>query len=303
MIETFADLCTALYVLVDDLYAIVAAPADHRPGPRSDCSDSEVITLTLMAELVGLDEEKRFLAYVRRHHLALFPQLPERTRFNRRRRRLIEVTNRIRRLLQAATWRLLTPAERALGVIDSVPVPVVGFHHARDRHRWLGEATYGVVPAKKQTLYGFKLHLLIGQCGLLLDFALAPAHHRDDAFIEQLLADNADWTVLGDKGYIGAAVAALLAWRNNLRLLTPKRKNQHEQLPADLAAAISHFRQIIETVNSQLVDQFHLQRNRAKCLGGFCARVMAKLTAHTIGVYLNLLLGRPLLALKTFDLI
>jgi hypothetical protein len=30
---------------------------------------------------------------------------------------------------------------------------------------------------------------------------------------------------------------------------------------------------------------------------------MAKLTAHTIGVYLNLLLGRPLLALKSFDLI
>src|SRR5690242_18982958 len=109
MIETFADQCTVLYVLVDDFYQIVAAPVDHRPGPRSECSDSEVITLTLVAELVGLDEEKRFLAYLRRHHLALFPQLPERTRFNRRRRRLTEVTNRIRRLLQAATWALLTP--------------------------------------------------------------------------------------------------------------------------------------------------------------------------------------------------
>jgi hypothetical protein len=188
-------------------------------------------------------------------------------------------------------------------VIDSVPVPVVGFHHARDRQRWLGEATYGVVPAKKQTIYGFKLHLLIGQCGLLLDVALAPAHHRDDTFIAQLLADNADWIVLGDKGYIGAAVAALLAWRNNLHLLTPRRCNQRAQLPAALTAAIHHFRQIIETVNSQLVDQFHLQRNRAKCLGGLCARVLAKLTAHTSGIYLTLLLGRPLLALKDFDFI
>src|SRR5579859_773638 len=303
MRETFADLCTAVYVLVDDLYQIVAPPVDHRPGPRAVFSESEVITLTLVAELVGLDEEERFLAYVRRHHLALFPQLPERTRFNRRRRRLTEVTNRIRRLLQRASWRLLTPAERAFGVIDSLPVPVVGFHHARDRHRWLGEAAYGVVPSKKQTIYGFKLHLLISQVGLLLDFALAPAHHRDDAFIEQLLADNTDWTVLGDKGYIGAAVAALLAWRNNLSLLTPRRCNQKEQLPAALTAAINSFRQIIETVNSQLVDQFHLQRNRAKCMGGLCARVMAKLTAHTIGLYLNLLLGRPLLALKDFDLI
>jgi hypothetical protein len=303
MIETFADLCTALYVLVDDLYQIMAPPHDHRPGPRAACSDSEVITLTVGAELVGLAEEKRFLQYMRRHHLALFPQLPERTRCNRRRRRLIEVSNRIRRLLQGATWGLLTPQERALGVLDSVPVPVVGFPHARDRPRWLGEATYGVVPAKKQTIYGFRLHLLMGQCGLLLDFALAPAHQRDDAFIEQLLADNADWTVLGDKGYIGAAVAALLAWRNNLRLLTPRRCNQTEQLAVELTAAINRCRQSIETVNSQLVDQFHLQRNRAKCLGGLCARVMAKRTAPTIGIYLNLLLGRPLLALKDFDLI
>jgi DDE family transposase len=303
MIESFTDLCIAIYVLVDDLYQIVAAPCDHRPGPRAECSDSEVITLTLVAELLGLDEEKRFLAYVRRHYLPLFPHLPERSRFNRRRRCLTEVTNRIRRLLQAATWRLLTPAERALGVIDSMPVAVVGFHHARDPHRWLGEATYGHVASKKQTLYGFKLHLLIGQCGLILDFALAPAHHADSALLEQLLVDNADWTVLGDKGYINAVVQALLAWRSNVRLLTPKRANQAEQLPAALTGAINHFRQIIETVNSQLVDQFHLQRTRAKSMGGLCARVMAKLTAHTVGIYLNLLLNRPLLALKEFDLI
>lgn len=303
MIDTFADLCTAIYVLVDDLYQIVAVPHDHRPGPRSEFADSEVITVTLVAELLGLDEETRFLTYLRRHHLDLFPALPDRTRFNRRRRRLIEVTNRLRRLLQQATWRLLTPQERALGVLDSMPVPVVGFHHARGEHRWLGEADYGHVASKKQTIYGFKLHLLISHSGLILDFALAPAQHTDGAFIEQLLADNAEWTVLGDKGYIDAAVQSLLAWRTNLRLLTPKRRNQKDQLPAALTAAIHHFRQIIETVNSQLVDQFHLQRNRAKCIGGLCARVMAKLTAHTVGIYLNLLLGRPLLALKDFDLI
>jgi hypothetical protein len=303
MIESFADLCTVLYVLVDDMYQIVAPAHDHRPGPRSAFSDSEVITVTLVAELLGLDEEERFLAYARRHALDLFPRLPERTRFNRRRRRLTEVTNRIRRLLKAATWELLTPAERALGVIDSVPVPVVGFHHARAPHRWLGEATYGHVASKKQTIYGFKLHLLIGHCGLILDFALAPAHHSDCVFLEQLLADNADWTVLADKGYIDAAVQTLLAWRSNLHLLTPTRSNQKEQLPGELTAAINHFRQIIETVNSQLVDHLHLQRNRAKSMGGLCARVMAKLTAHTVGLYLNLLLGRPLLALKTFDLI
>jgi len=31
--------------------------------------------------------------------------------------------------------------------------------------------------------------------------------------------------------------------------------------------------------------------------------VIAKLTAHTIGIYLNLLLGRPILSLKDFGFI
>jgi len=303
MIEDFVDLCTSVYVLVDTLYQRLAAPYDQRPGPRSAFSDSEVITLTLVAELLGLDEECAFLAYVDRHYRALFPLLPERSRYNRRRRQLIEATNRIRAGLMAALLAQLPPESTELSVIDSVPVPVVGFHHARGDHRWYGEADYGKVPSKKQTIYGFKLHLLIPHSGLILDFVLAPAQHNDGTLTEQLLIDKARLTVLGDKGYINAPLHARLAERNAIVVLTPRRRNQLVQLPEALTRAIAHFRQVIETVNSQLVDQFHLQRNRAKCVSGLCARVQAKLAAHTVGLYLNWLLGQPLLALKALAVI
>ena len=101
MIADFADLCTYVYVLVDELYWPLAAPYDQRPGPRAAFTDGELITLTLVAELLGLDAETRFLAYVRRNHRALFPLLPERSRYNRRRRQLIEGSNRIR----GGSWR------------------------------------------------------------------------------------------------------------------------------------------------------------------------------------------------------
>jgi hypothetical protein len=288
---------------VDELYQVVAAPHDHRPGPPAELSDSEVIALTLVAELVELDRESRFLAYVRRNHLALFPRLPERSRFNRRRRALTEVTNRIRGALLRLVLRRLPRAETELCVIDSLPVPVVGFHHARGGHRWYGEASYGHAAAKRQTVFGFKLHLLITHSGLILDFALAPAHHADGALAEQLLLDKHWLTVLGDKAYLHAALQALLAWRNDLVLLAPKRRNQREQLPAALTRAINHFRQAIETIGSQLAGQFQIERNWAKCVSGLCARIQAKLTAHTLGLYLNCLLGRPLLALKELAVI
>lgn len=303
MIADFADLCTYTYVLVDELYQLVAAPYDQRPGPRSAFTDSELITLTLVAALLGLDAETRFLAYVGRNHRALFPLLPERSRYNRRRRQLIAATNRIRGGLLARLWRVLEAAGRDLAVIDSVPVPVVGDHHAGGDHRWWGEADFGRVPSKKQRLYGFKLHLLISHCGLIRDFALAAANHNDGALTAQLLADKAGLTVLGDQGDINGPVQAHLATENELTLLTPNRRNQLVQLPGALTRAINPFRQIIETVNSQLVGQFQLQQNRAKSLFGLCARVQAKLTAHTLGLYLNYLLGRPLRALMDLAVI
>jgi Transposase DDE domain len=292
MIPTFADLCTYVHVLVDEAYQAVIAPHDHHPGPDSAFSDSEVIALTLVAELVGQDEEQGFLAYVARNHRARFPRLPERSRYNRRRRQLGEVTNRIRAALMGLVLRHLAPQERARCAIDSLPVPVVGFAHARGQHRWYGEASYG-----------YKLHLLATQSGLILDFALAPAHHADGALAEQLLMDKAGLTVLGDRAHLNAALQLLLAWRNDLVLLTPRRANQRPQHPAALTRAIAHFRQAIETLNNQLAEQFRIECNKAKSVGGLCARLQAKLAAHTVGLLLNCLLGRPLLALKALAVI
>ena len=49
MIADFVALCTATYVVIDDLYQAYLAPLDRRPGPRGRCSDSEIIALTLVA--------------------------------------------------------------------------------------------------------------------------------------------------------------------------------------------------------------------------------------------------------------
>jgi hypothetical protein len=52
-------------------------------------------------------------------------------------------------------------------------------------------------------------------------------------------------------------------------------------------------RQLIETVNGQLTQQFNIETNRAHTFGGLCARLYAKLTAHTLCVYINRLMGKP----------
>ncbi len=303
MIQTFEDLCTYVYVTVDTLFQTYIRPHDQRPGPRSAFSDSEVITLTLVAEVVGLDDETVFLAYVQRNHHALFPLLPERSRYNRRRRALGEATNTIRRHLLAWLLALLPPDDRPLAVLDSLPLAVVGFHHATGRHRWYGWATYGYNATKQQTIYGFKLHLVTTAEGIITDFALAPAHLTDGTLTDQLLRDTTDLLVLGDKAYINARLQGELQQRHGVTLLTPQRANQHHQLPAALTQLVHHFRQMIETINSQLAGQFNIETNKAKCMAGLVARLHTKLAAHTLGLYLNVLTGQPLRALAALKVI
>jgi hypothetical protein len=59
------------------------------------------------------------------------------------------------------------------------------------------------------------------------------------------------------------------------------------------------FRKIVETTNAQLSEQFNMQYSRTKSAWGLMSRVISKITAHTLAVYLNALTERPLLAIKS----
>lgn len=52
-------------------------------------------------------------------------------------------------------------------------------------------------------------------------------------------------------------------------------------------------RQIIKTTNDQLTEPFHLETDPAHSFWGLCARLYSKLTAHTLCISINRLLGKP----------
>jgi hypothetical protein len=291
MIADFEDFCLYLYVLVDDLWAQIGWRY-RRPGPAPACSDSELITLVLAGECRGWDQETDLLAAWQAYR-ALFPVLPERSRFNRRRRALQHAINDLRRVALS----LLDLAADRQAVIDSLPVPVLHFHlvpSSPSTSTWRAAgAAYGKVCSKKQTVFGYKLHLLVTLGGVILDFALAPANEHDLTVGAELLAEQHDLLVLGDKAYYSAPVAAALWAEGGVRLFALPRASQRVQLPPAVVALHTRCRQIIETVNEQLSEQLLVEVNHAKTFWGLCARLYSKLTAHTLCILLNRLLGRP----------
>jgi len=291
MINDFDDFCTWMYVVVDDIWLKIA-PFFKRPGPAPECPDSELLAMALIGECRGWDMETEMLSHWQEHR-DLFPVIPTQSRFNRRRRGLMQAFNFIRQMV----LQCLDVAQDRQCVMDSLPLPVVQFHlvpSSPSSGDWKANgATFGKVPSKKQTIFGYKLHLLIAMNGVILDFELAPANESDLKVGFELLCEHTDLQVLGDKAYISAAKAAQLWQQNRIELKTIPRRNQQKQLPRAVQRLYNSVRQMIETVNAQLSNQFNIETNYAHTFWGLCTRLYTKLAAHTLCIYNNRLLGKP----------
>lgn len=287
-IESFDDFSLWMYCIVEDTWRQVSH-LFSRPGPVSHCSDQELMTMALVGECKGWDTELSLLSEWRRHR-DLFPHIPSQSRFNRRRRNLMHGFNLIRRVV----LRVLDVAADRQCCIDSLPVPVVQFHLVPTASReWAASgATFGRVSSKKETIFGYKMQLLVTLGGVILDFELVPANISDLQGGYELLEEHTDLDAVADKGYISEPAAEALLQGNNVCLMTVPRANQKRQLPPLVAQCLNRLRQIIETVNGQLVDQLNLQTNHAHTFRGLCTRLYTKLAAHTLCIYINRLLGK-----------
>jgi len=287
MIDDFDDFCLWVFYIVDEIWQQIE-PRFERRGPKPECSDSELMAMALIGECRGWDVETEMLSYWQEHR-DLFPQIPSQSRFNRRRRNLMQAFN----LVRLAILEMLELAQDGQCVIDSLPIPVVQFHWAPNASsEWkVRGATFGKCASKKITIFGYKLHILTTLNGIIIDFVLAPANEHDLTVGYELLAEHHHLDVLGDKGYVSKEVAEALKNTNNICLFAMPRRNQKAQWPEPVRKLFNKVRQIIETVNGQLTEQFNIETNHAHTFWGLCTRLLTKLAAHTLCIHINRLLG------------
>jgi len=96
------------------------------------------------------------------------------------------------------------------------------------------------------------------------------------------------------------ALESYLEQYRSLQLLAPAKVNQPPKRSQQAQRQLNRLRLICETVNAQLQEQLHLSKHYAKSTWGLMTRIAAKMTAHSVGMMINSLLGRP--ALKLADL-
>lgn len=125
-------------------------------GPAPTLSDSEVITIEIVAEFLGLDTDKALYLFFRRHYAEWFPTLGEvhRTTFVRQAANLWKVKERL--------WQdllTLAPHQPSFALIDSMPLPACLFARAYRCRRFRGERPLSVrtrSSSKPSTVSGYK---------------------------------------------------------------------------------------------------------------------------------------------------
>lgn len=282
-----------VYCLVCEHYGVIKSLYPLRRGGFAPAlSDEEVMTMEICGEYFKLCTDKDLFAYFRTHYAHFFPQLRERTVFVRQAANLWQVKAAIQQRLTRVSGHGADPVQ----IIDTLPLPVCGYtRSARDRC-FKPVADYGHCAAKQLDYYGFKLGLRIARCGMIIHFPLLPARPHDIRLLDDLV-QGCVGLVPADKGFIDAFGQALLADRHGVRVVTPPRKGMTTPYTPLLLKLCARLRKGVETVGSHLTERFAVARIRVHDLWHFQHRLIRKVLAHTVGVFLNLQLRRPSLDL------
>ena len=266
-----------LFCHVDDFWQAFA-PAFHRhlieTGQRQRRRSCSLSTSEVMTILIHFHQShyRTFKAYYTEHVLlslrAEFPGLVSYSRF-------VELMPSV--LLPLCTY-LDTCRGHCTGIsfVDSTPLAVC--HNRRiEQHRVFA----GLAQRGKNSVgwfYGFKLHVVVNDCGELLACQITPGNVDDRKPLSQM-AQHLFGKLIGDKGYLSKQVFERL-FAQGIELLTPIKKNMKNRLVTLSDKWLLRKRAIIETIHDQLKNISQIEHSRHRSGANFLVNLVAGLLAY-----------------------
>lgn len=262
-------------------------------GRKQKMFDLEVVALSLTAEFMSIDSENSLFKQLNQ---AEIPILIERSQFNKRRRKLFLFSEEIRTKLAKEFLEF-----EDYFIVDSMPLEICKFsRHSRIKickEEFESAPSKGFCASQNNWYFGYKLHGVCSVSGIFHSLDITKAEVHDVHFLKNIKQQMSDCVLLGDRGYLSESIQLDLFQTVKVRLETPKRSNQkdYKQQPYIFRKS----RKRIETLFSQLCDQFMIRRNYAKSFEGFKTRILAKITSLTLEQYINkFIFDRPINNIK-----
>jgi hypothetical protein len=263
------DVIVTTFVVLDELLRL----AGHRDHVLAGVSDAEVLTVAVVAAAAFQNHHARALQVMQGMHY-LSGHLST-SRFNRRLHALADWFG-----LALMTLGDLFATGEAF-ILDSLPLPVCRRVRARRCRKVRGKEYCGYCAAKRETFFGWRLHLVVTPQGVPVAFALLPAAFHDLTPVHELTVSLPSGScAYGDKAFNSKADEASILAETGVRLVPIRKANMAPNRWAD-KLALREYRPRVETTNSQL-EAMGIQRLHARTNPGFELKVQASLLALTI---------------------
>jgi hypothetical protein len=274
-------LVVALYVQIDDFLG----PRHRGPGRPPKLSDAELICLAVAQVLLGMPNDRQFLALARWRLGHLFPALIDQSGYNRRLRALAP---QIARCINFLAFISPSFCDR-VRLLDSTPVPCGQSRETVRRSEFAGHAGYGYCRSHSRWFWGFRLYLICATDGMPIGWELAAANIGERTVAAEILdrVPLAGHTVIADKNFSGEEFEQLMA-DHGASFLRPDRKDEPRR-----HGSLSAVRQWIESTFWTCKGQLGLERHGARTLTGLAARVALRLLALAAGLWHNHRTGHP----------
>ncbi len=279
------------------LITVFCAADDLLPARPSNArrmlTDAEVVTLCVAQAMMGIPSDERFLRVARKHLAHLFPRLPKRPGFHKRRAQLADTIEAL-----IGVFASDSPGfHDDLVLVDSTPVECARSVETRKRSQLADAADYGYCTSHSRYFWGFRLHALFGLDGTPRALALtSPKASERDVCLTMLkrVKRQGHLTVVGDKGYAGRAFEQSAA-ELDATVCRPRQKDEPAGGPH-----LAPIRQRIESIFQTCKDVLTLERHGARTLHGLRTSINTRFLALAAAIALNHRIGRPSRALLDY---
>src|SRR5215216_1536847 len=232
--------------------------ATHRER-IGELRDSELMTILIHFHQSQYRSFKAFYTqHVQVHLRREFPKLVCYARF-------VQLMPRVFSRLCAYLFSLFG---RCPGVsfIDSTFLAVCDNHRIRQHKVFAGLATRG--RGSMGWSFGFKLHLVVNDCGELLGCCLTPAHRADVKLLPKL-TKRLFGKLFGDQGYLSQPMFEQLL-QHGVQLITRLKSNMKNRLMSLSDKLLLRKRAIIESITDQLKNVSQIEHTRHRSPLNFC---------------------------------
>ena len=171
-------------------------------------------------------------------------------------------------------------------IVDSFPVSAYQNHKSFRAKIFKGKPYHGYTASKKAYFFGLKVHMIVDENGVPIEFCITPGGTSDVEGLKLLTCELPIGSILiGDKAYTNYSLEDDLLEMMNISFFPKRRGNLKRQHGGALGFIHSRKRNIVETVFSAIVSKMPRQI-KARTEKGFCLKLIFFILAYFMGLYL-----------------